>query len=103
MRPSALTRVTPWPAHNRGNAYGDLGQFQRAIEDYDEAIRPNPEYADAYNNRGVAYVNLTSSRRLSSMRTWPLIRSMTSPSIFFFDRLGNEHTSLPFRRALPHM
>ena len=27
----------------------------RAIEDYDEAIRLNPQYADAYNTRGDAY------------------------------------------------
>ena len=26
-----------------------------AIEDYDEAVALNPDYAEAYNNRGVAY------------------------------------------------
>ena len=34
---------------------GLLGQFQRAIEDHDEAIRLNPELALVYFNRGVAY------------------------------------------------
>ena len=40
---------------NRGIAYRRLGDFDRAIKDYDEAIRLNPRAADAYNNRGNAY------------------------------------------------
>ena len=31
------------------------GQFTRAIASYDEAIRLDPNYARAYNNRGLAY------------------------------------------------
>jgi tetratricopeptide (TPR) repeat protein len=38
----------------RGNAYFGKGQYDRAIEDYDQAIRLNPNYAEAYNNRGLA-------------------------------------------------
>lgn len=41
--------------YNRGNAYKDKGQFDRAIQDYDEAIRLDPEYANSFNNRGYAY------------------------------------------------
>ena len=40
---------------NRGVAYRDRGDLARAISDYDEAIRLNPQSALAYNNRGVAY------------------------------------------------
>ena len=40
---------------NRGNAYAKLGQYQRAIEDYDEAICLDPEFARAYTNRARAY------------------------------------------------
>ena len=36
-------------------AYYYLGQYERAIEDYDEAIRIDPEYGKAYYNRGIAY------------------------------------------------
>ncbi|MCB9460989.1 MAG: tetratricopeptide repeat protein [Anaerolineaceae bacterium] len=34
------------------------GNYDKAIRDYSEAIRLNPQYAYAYNNRGVAYRNL---------------------------------------------
>ena len=39
----------------RGVAYGHKGDYDRAIRDYDEAIRLDPEYADAFFNRGNAY------------------------------------------------
>ena len=37
---------------NRGIAYRRVGDIDRAIKDYDEAIRLNPNAADAFNNRG---------------------------------------------------
>jgi tetratricopeptide (TPR) repeat protein len=40
---------------NRGFNYDNKGEHDRAIVDFDEAIRLNPQYALAYNNRGVAY------------------------------------------------
>ena len=44
-------------AHNsRGIAYGERGQYQLAIEDFNEAIRLKPDYAKAYHNRGFAYL-----------------------------------------------
>jgi tetratricopeptide (TPR) repeat protein len=39
----------------RGRAYARKSQFDRAIEDLDEAIRLNPNYAYAFNARGAAY------------------------------------------------
>ncbi|MFZ1109035.1 MAG: tetratricopeptide repeat protein [Rhodomicrobium sp.] len=33
----------------------DAGDYDRAISDYNQAIRLKPDYADAYNNRGNAY------------------------------------------------
>ena len=44
--------------HNRGLAYEKLGKYQRAIEDYSQAIRLDPNNAEAYNHRGIAYYNL---------------------------------------------
>ena len=40
---------------NRGAAYQTKGDYDRAIADYDEVIRLNPDAVHAYNNRGVAY------------------------------------------------
>ena len=40
---------------NRGLAYQAKGDYDRAIADYDQVIRLNPEAIHAYNNRGVAY------------------------------------------------
>ncbi len=39
----------------RGIAYGDKGDYGRAIADYDTAISLDPKYTDAYNNRAWAY------------------------------------------------
>jgi len=41
--------------NNRGVAYNKLGQYGRAILDFDQAIRLDPGYAFAYNNRGSAF------------------------------------------------
>jgi len=40
---------------NRGNAYDDKGEVDRAIADYTKAIALDPNYAIAYTNRGAAY------------------------------------------------
>ena len=39
----------------RGNNYVEQGDYQKAIEQYDEAIRLDLQAADAYNNRDIAY------------------------------------------------
>jgi tetratricopeptide (TPR) repeat protein len=44
--------------NNRGNAYQSKGDYQRAIQDYDEAIRIDPEAALAFNNRGSAFQHM---------------------------------------------
>ena len=42
--------------NNRGIAYEDKGEYDRAIQDYNEAIHLNPQFAPAYYNRGNAYL-----------------------------------------------
>src|SRR6516165_1397499 len=44
-----------WAYYNRGLAYQEKGDNDRAIADYDQAIRLDPKYAFAYNGRGNAY------------------------------------------------
>ena len=41
-------------AYVRGNKLYNQGDYQAAISDYDEAIRLDPKYTRAYNNRGLA-------------------------------------------------
>jgi len=40
--------------NNRGIGYRFKGDYDRAIQDYNQAIKLNPKFAGAYNNRGVA-------------------------------------------------
>jgi tetratricopeptide (TPR) repeat protein len=43
--------------NNRGVAYRLKTEFDKAIDDFDEAIKLRPNYPNAFNNRGVAYRN----------------------------------------------
>jgi len=38
-----------------GRAYGDKREYDRAIEDFNQAIRLDPHNAPAFNNRGRAF------------------------------------------------
>ena len=40
---------------NRGVAYRLKGDYDRALQDYEHAIRLNPNSANPYNNRGIIY------------------------------------------------
>jgi tetratricopeptide (TPR) repeat protein len=42
--------------NNRGDAYVAQGNFDAAINDYNQAINLNPDFARSFNNRGFAYL-----------------------------------------------
>src|SRR5471032_1886728 len=46
-----------WAFNNRGNAYTEKKEYDRAIADYDQAIRLNPKYALVFDGRGINYKN----------------------------------------------
>lgn len=52
--------------NNRGVAYQNLGQNERAIQDFNKAIEFNPNLAEAYNNRGIAYAQLGNFKQAIS-------------------------------------
>ena len=49
-----------------GLAFAQKGQYQQAIENYNEAILLKPDYVDAWNNRAFAY--LTKGDKISGCR-----------------------------------
>ncbi len=72
---------------NRGDDYLDEQAYDKAVADYTEAIRLDPENAVAYRTRGVAYDNLeeydraladlTQAIQLDSndaIAYWPLVK-----------------------------
>lgn len=46
--------------NNRGLAYHEMKQYQKAISDYNQAIMLDRQYAVAYNNRGNTYYELSN-------------------------------------------
>ena len=67
--------------NNRGNAYASRGEAQKAISDYNEAVRINPNFGAAFNNRGNAYSVIGDKRGALK----DLQRAAT-----IFDKAGNK-------------
>src|SRR6478752_21635 len=42
--------------NNRGNAYAEKGDYDRAVQDFDQSIKLNPTNPKPFNNIGVAYL-----------------------------------------------
>src|SRR5262245_47707481 len=53
--PSLSERNRVVAYYNRGLAHHQKADYDRAIRDFDEAIRLDPKYAHAYYNRGLAH------------------------------------------------
>jgi len=49
--------------NNRGRAYGNKGQHDKAIAEFDEAVSRNPENVNAVHNRGIAYARTEKYER----------------------------------------
>ena len=71
-------------------AYGKQGDFDRAIEDYTQAIQLNPDYAKAYCNRGEAWLHLKEWEKARADLT--AARDMGLDIIASFH---NEYASVP--------
>jgi Flp pilus assembly protein TadD len=57
-------RINKYPAanYNKGVIYFRLGQYQRAILSFSDAIRVRPDYAEVYYNLGIIYHALGQSQ-----------------------------------------
>ncbi len=52
----ALNPSDPWNDYvNRGNAYSGLGDLQKAMSDYEAALKLDPNLGAAYFNRGIVH------------------------------------------------
>jgi Flp pilus assembly protein TadD len=54
----AKTVQTAESLNKQGDDYFDAGQYQKAIDAYQQAVRLQPDYPEAYLNLGDAYYNL---------------------------------------------
>ena len=59
----------PAAVFRRGSIRAELGEYEKAIEDFNEAIKSkaqdaNTYYTDAYYKRGLAYLNLIASQNI---------------------------------------
>ena len=62
---NAPCRTSHWALHlnpnyadayyNRGATYADIGDYERALHDYDQALQIAPNDAESYIGRGVVY------------------------------------------------
>ena len=51
-----------WGQVSRGDSYAEEGQYEMAIQEYDEAIRLERDDADAYYKRGLAHEALGKTK-----------------------------------------
>ena len=54
---ATLTKRLAITMSDRGVVYANQGNYDKAISDFTEAIRLDPQFAPAYYNRGTAYLH----------------------------------------------
>ena len=72
------------PTHARllyesGNCYMNFRDYVTAIEFYTKAIKSNPNYADAYNNRGESWFYLND--KIKSCTDWQKAHDLGKPNL----------------------
>jgi len=67
----------------------ELGQPERAIEDYDEAIRLDPQHIEGYTNRGLAY-HILGQYQQAIEDYEEAIRREPSAEIYYMRGLANQ-------------
>jgi protein O-mannosyl-transferase len=78
---------------NLGYAYGEQGQWSKAVEYYTKAIGISPAYPDAYNNRGFAYGKLDQWDKSiadysSALQITPKLASALYNRAVAYDKVG---------------
>ena len=96
---TAVDLVGAKSAYLEGTAFGKEGDHEKAIEKLDEAIRLDPQYAFAYNNRGISYSNLEQYQRAiydydEAIRIDPQYGNAYSNRGNVYRRLGQHHRAI---------
>ena len=76
--------------NNRGVAYAEKGDYDRAIEGYTKAIELKPAFAEAYNNRGEAWLHLGEWENARSNLTVAVVMGVN-----IIHGFRNEYGSVP--------
>lgn len=85
---------------NRGVAYRLKGEYERALQDYEQAIYLNPGNANAYNNRGIIYrIKGNYDRAIADYDQAIWLRSGDFPAAFYNRALAHVDKS-EYDRAL---
>lgn len=66
LLPAASEPTSPKDHYDRGLAYGRMGQYDKAIEDFSKAIAMDPNYGKAYMNRGIAYAKSGNGKKAAA-------------------------------------
>jgi tetratricopeptide (TPR) repeat protein len=68
---------------NRGVAYRLKGEYDHALQDYEQAIRLNPDSANAYNNLGVIYIKGDYDRAIAAYDEAIWLKNSDFPAAFY--------------------
>jgi hypothetical protein len=95
----AVTKNNASTYYNLGNVYAMKGQYGRALESYDQALRIRPSYPDVYNSIGV--VLWRQGRMTAALeqyaRPWRSIPRMPMPiSTEVWSWLNSERSTMPW-------
>ena len=72
--------------YNAGLDHQEQDRLEQAIAEYDEAIKLNPEFAEALKNRGVAYGELGQVGR--AIQDYQTVISLNSEDAVAYINLG---------------
>lgn len=80
-----------WAFINRGVGYAAKGQFDRAIQDHDQAIKLNPGQIDAYLNRGFAYLGKSDFDR--AIQSYDQVIKLNPNDALAFNNRGTSYAA----------
>jgi len=78
--------------YNRGFAYDDRGDYQKAIKDYNTAISIDPKSVISYNNRGAAYIKIGNHQE--AIKDYSMAISLNSKYAEAYNNRGFAYSSL---------